>query len=121
MATPALVNQGSGLHYVAAAPSRSLGFALIAGSVPFHPLLFSLGTSYAAVRCSSRGWAMITSRGCRERAAECRQMAERAPNATVQAILIDMARTWERLAIQAAHSRTIVAADQMAFPFTAVQ
>jgi hypothetical protein len=48
-------------------------------------------------------------------------MAERAPNATVQSILLDMARTWERLAIHATHSRTIVVADQMAFPFTAVQ
>jgi hypothetical protein len=49
-------------------------------------------------------------------------MAERAPNASVQAILIDMARTWERLAIQTAHEpleRMIVMADQMAFSFTA--
>jgi hypothetical protein len=28
-------------------------------------------------------------------------MAERAPNARVQAILIDMARTWTRLALEA--------------------
>jgi hypothetical protein len=41
---------------------------------------------------------MITARECRER--ECREMAERAPNANVEAILIDMARTWERLAVQ---------------------
>ena len=45
---------------------------------------------------------MITSRECRERAAECREMAERAPNAHVRAALNDMARSWERLAIQAA-------------------
>jgi hypothetical protein len=45
---------------------------------------------------------MITSRKCRERAAECREMAERALNAHVRAVLNDMARSWERLAIQAA-------------------
>jgi hypothetical protein len=44
---------------------------------------------------------MITSRECRERAAECRKMAEREPNAHVKAVLNDMARSWERLAIQA--------------------
>ena len=38
---------------------------------------------------------------CKERAAECRQMAEDAPNSRVQAILIDMARTWDRLALEA--------------------
>jgi hypothetical protein len=65
---------------------------------------------------------MISSRECRERADECRQMAERAPNVTVQAILMDMARSWERLAIQSAHDaheRTMVATDQMAFSFAA--
>ena len=45
---------------------------------------------------------MVTSRECRERAAECREMAEREPNPHVRAILKDMAQTWERLAIQAA-------------------
>jgi hypothetical protein len=38
---------------------------------------------------------------CKERAAECRRMAQCAPNSRVQAILIDMARTWDRLAIEA--------------------
>jgi hypothetical protein len=38
---------------------------------------------------------------CKERAAECRQMAEDAPNTRVQAILNDMARTWDRLALEA--------------------
>lgn len=38
---------------------------------------------------------------CKEHAAECRQMAECAPNSRVQAILMDMARTWDRLAIEA--------------------
>jgi hypothetical protein len=45
---------------------------------------------------------MITSRECKERAAECREMVERAPNVHVRAALNDMARSWERLAIQAA-------------------
>jgi hypothetical protein len=45
---------------------------------------------------------MITSRECKERAAECREMIERAPNAHVRAALNDMARSWDRLAIQAA-------------------
>ena len=103
------------------APLRFTGVRIFPVASLFHPLLFSLGTSMVRCGVPVGGGAMITSRECRERAVECRQMAERAPNATVQAILIDMARTWERLAIQAAHSRTIVAADQMAFPFTAVQ
>ena len=45
--------------------------------------------------------AMITSAKCKERAAECRQMAEREQNFRVRSILIDMARTWERLALEA--------------------
>jgi hypothetical protein len=45
---------------------------------------------------------MITSRECRERAAECREMARREPNPQVRAVLNDMARSWERLAIQTA-------------------
>ena len=45
---------------------------------------------------------MITSRECRERAAECREMAKRELNAHVRTVLNDMARSWERLAIQAA-------------------
>ena len=61
---------------------------------------------------------MITSMECRERAVECRQMAERAPNVNVRAALIDMAQTWERLAIQNAWLNHIVTADQMAFSFT---
>jgi hypothetical protein len=52
---------------------------------------------------------------CRERAVECRQMAERAP---MQAALIDMAKTWERLAHQNAWLNCLVTADQMAFSFT---
>ena len=38
---------------------------------------------------------------CREQAAQCRRMAEGEPNLRVQAILTDMAKTWDRLAIEA--------------------
>jgi hypothetical protein len=53
------------------------------------------------MRCSLGGVAMITPERCRERAAECVQMAERAPNRRVQDILLDIARTWTRLAFEA--------------------
>ena len=73
--------------------------------------------------CQSVCAAMITHRECRERAAECRETAKRAPSASVQAILIDMARTWERLALQilqsSPHDKRFSQSDQMAFPFTA--
>jgi hypothetical protein len=42
---------------------------------------------------------------CREQAAQCRRMAEGEPNFRVQAILTDMARTWDRLAIEAEISK----------------
>jgi hypothetical protein len=49
---------------------------------------------------------------CREQAAQCRRMAEGEPNLRVQAILTDMAKTWDRLAIEAEISQsTIVAGD----------
>jgi hypothetical protein len=38
---------------------------------------------------------------CKEQAAQCRRMAEGEPNLRVHAILMDMARTWDRLAIEA--------------------
>jgi hypothetical protein len=38
---------------------------------------------------------------CKEQAAQCRRMAEGEPNLGVQAILTDMAKTWDRLAIEA--------------------
>jgi hypothetical protein len=38
---------------------------------------------------------------CKERAAEYRRMAGDAPNSRVRGILTDMARTWDRLAIEA--------------------
>jgi len=45
-------------------------------------------------------------------------MAERAPNVNVQAALIDVAKTWERLALHHAWLNHTVTADQMAFSFT---
>ena len=50
---------------------------------------------------------------CKEHAAQCRRMAEGEPNLRVQAILTDMARTWDRLAIEAdqPEERTIVESD----------
>jgi hypothetical protein len=45
-------------------------------------------------------------------------MAERAPNVHVQAALIDMAKTWERLVLHHAWLNHIVTADQMALSFT---
>jgi hypothetical protein len=53
-------------------------------------------------------------------------MAERVPNVDVEAILIDMARTWERLAVQTAqlsHANEGISFQPpayMAFSFTAV-
>ena len=47
---------------------------------------------------------MISAVECREHAVECRQMSERAPSLRVRDILIDMARTWERLALETDHS-----------------
>jgi hypothetical protein len=43
---------------------------------------------------------------CREQAAQCRRMAEGEPNLRVQAILTDMAKTWDRLAIEAEISQS---------------
>jgi hypothetical protein len=38
---------------------------------------------------------------CKKQAAQCRRMAHGEPNFRVQAILTDMAKTWDRLAIEA--------------------
>ena len=51
-----------------------------------------------------RGRQMISAVECREHAVECRQMSERAPSLRVRDILIDMARGWERLALETEHS-----------------
>jgi hypothetical protein len=50
---------------------------------------------------SLRGVVMLTAEICRDRAAECQQMAEHAPNARMRDILLDMGRTWTRLALEA--------------------
>jgi hypothetical protein len=44
---------------------------------------------------------MFTPLDCRLRAAECQKMAERAPNPSVRATLEDIARSWNRLAVEA--------------------
>jgi hypothetical protein len=60
---------------------------------------------------------MITPGGCKERAAECREMAERELNPHVRAVLNDMARSWERLALQAAQFTNQA---QMGFAFRTI-
>ena len=37
---------------------------------------------------------------CRNRSYDCQQLAERAPNARVRDVLVDIARTWTRLALE---------------------
>jgi hypothetical protein len=44
---------------------------------------------------------MIPPLECRLRASECQKMASQAPNMRVRDILLDMARTWMRLALEA--------------------
>ena len=59
----------------------------------------------ALAGCKVRGnGQMISAVECREHAVECRQMSERAPSPRVRDILIDMARSWERLALETEHS-----------------
>jgi hypothetical protein len=43
---------------------------------------------------------MLAPLGCRARADECRRMAVTAQNISMQSVLIDMSRTWGRLAIE---------------------
>src|SRR5947207_7921906 len=50
------------------------------------------------------GSGMIDVTECRELATECRQMADRAQTFRVRSILIDIARTWDRLALELEHS-----------------
>jgi hypothetical protein len=59
---------------------------------------------------------MITSADCKAHAAECRQMAKRAFNLRVEAILIDMARIWERMAIEVGQSEAPVARAGVSTP-----
>ena len=46
---------------------------------------------------------MFTPLHCRLRAEECQKMAQHAPNPRVRSILMDMARTWTRLGLEAEH------------------
>jgi hypothetical protein len=56
---------------------------------------------------------MIEAIECRELAAESRQMADRAQTVHVQTILLDIARTWERLALEVEHNTTRIAPKQV--------
>ena len=42
---------------------------------------------------------------CRNRSYDCQQLAERASNARVRDVLLDIARTWTRLALEAEELR----------------
>jgi hypothetical protein len=44
---------------------------------------------------------VLTAEECRHHSAECLRFAEQTSNARVKAILLDMARTWTRLALEA--------------------
>jgi hypothetical protein len=48
---------------------------------------------------------MITPVECRQHAVECQRMAERSANLRMQSTLIDMARTWQRLALEVEQPR----------------
>jgi hypothetical protein len=47
---------------------------------------------------------MVTPVECRQHAVECQRMAERAANLRMRSILIDMARTWQRLSLEVEQS-----------------
>ena len=59
------------------------------------------GVFFGNARDAFRGLPMLTAETCRDRAAECQKMAERAPSARMRDILLDMGRTWTRLALEA--------------------
>ena len=44
---------------------------------------------------------MVTAEKCKDRAAECRVMADHAPSPRIRDILLDIAWTWTRLALEA--------------------
>jgi hypothetical protein len=67
-----------------------------AGSSPV-----SAGFSFWECEGPVRGLPMLTPERCRDRAAECQKMADQAPNARVRDILLDIGRTWTRLALEA--------------------
>ena len=53
------------------------------------------------------GAAMLSPEKCRDRAAECLQWAESAHGSRVRDILLDVARIWTRLAIEAESSNCL--------------
>ena len=59
---------------------------------------------------------MIDATECRELAAECRQMADRAQTIRVRSILIDIARTWDRLALEVEYSTARTSPKQVLRP-----
>jgi hypothetical protein len=56
---------------------------------------------------------MIDATEFRELAAECRQMADRAQTFRMRSILIDIARTWDRLALEVEHNRARITPKQV--------
>ena len=67
-----------------------------------------------AVRISDLpGSGMIDATEFRELAAECRQMADRAQTFRMRSILIDIARTWDRLALEVEHNRAKITPKQV--------
>jgi hypothetical protein len=62
---------------------------------------FAAGFPFENAKGAFRGLPMLTAEKCRDRAADCQKMAERAPSARVRDILLDMGRTWTRLAFEA--------------------
>ena len=80
----------------------TLGFEIFFSDVSaYRPTGGRLLYAVASVGSTVRLPPMIASIKCRERALECREMADHAPNLRVQSILIDMSRTWTRLALEA--------------------
>ena len=76
-------------------------FAMCGGERSLSISKCTLGAKEADRRGNEQ---MISAVECREHAVECRQMSERAPSPRVRDILIDMARSWERLALETEHS-----------------
>jgi hypothetical protein len=62
------------------------------------------------------GSGMLDVTKCRELATECRQMADRAQTFRVRSILIDIARTWDRLALELEHSTARITPKQVLRP-----
>jgi hypothetical protein len=59
------------------------------------------GALFLNGRSPAWGLPMLSPERCRNRAAECREMAQNAPNPRVRNILLDISLTWTRLALEA--------------------